>query len=185
MKEPENWKNRALRRADRKEKKDKFVQRTSYKETRTGGARIVLKDPLTLAKKLFLTIIQVFMPKRLPLQHPDNRPHYTFIYSCPSGCYTSMRNAVEPQNTESAAPYCPQRFSRKDPCEHPIKKKHADLSKTFHCKECKKTFRYEMALHLHEEHCGNKKPKPFKCSDSGKCFTRRATLEHHQQHFHL
>ena len=57
------------------------------------------------------------MPKRLPLQHPDNRPHYTFIYSCPSGCYTPMRNAVEPQNTESAAPYCPQRFSRKDPCD--------------------------------------------------------------------
>ena len=102
-----------------------------------------------------------------------------------SGCYTPMRNAVEPQNTESAAPYCPQRFSRKDPCECPIKKKHADLSKTFHCKECKKTFRYEMALHLHEEHCGNEKPKPFKCSDCGKCFTRRATLEHHQQHFHL
>ena len=96
-----------------------------------------------------------------------------------------MRNAVEPQNTESAAPYCPQRFSRKDPCECPIKKKHADLSKTFHCKECKKTFRYEMALHLHEEHCGNEKPKPFKCSDCGKCFIRTATLEHHQQHFHL
>ena len=81
----------------------------------------------------------------MPLQHPDNRPHYTFIYSCPSGCYTPMRNAVEPQNTESAAPYCPQRFSRKDPCERPIKKKHADLSKTFHCKECKKTFQYDEA----------------------------------------
>ena len=25
----------------------------------------------------------------------------------------------------------------------------------------------------------------FKCSDCGKCFTRRATLEHHQQHFPL
>ena len=40
--------------------KDNFVRRTSYKETRTGGARIVLKDtckdPLTLAKKLFLTL---------------------------------------------------------------------------------------------------------------------------------
>ena len=34
-------------------KKDKFVRRTSYKETRTGGARIVLKDPLTLAKNCF------------------------------------------------------------------------------------------------------------------------------------
>ena len=37
--------------------KDKFVRRTSYKETRTGGARIVLKgtckDPLTLAKNCF------------------------------------------------------------------------------------------------------------------------------------
>ena len=67
------------------------------------------------------------MPKQLPLKRPDNRPHYIFIYSCPSGCYTTMWNAVEPQNTESAAPYCPQRFSRKDPCERHIKKKHADL----------------------------------------------------------
>ena len=37
--------------------KDKFVRRTSYKETRTGGARIVLKDTckdsLTLAKNCF------------------------------------------------------------------------------------------------------------------------------------
>ena len=37
--------------------KDNFVRRTSYKETRTGGARIVLKDtckdPLTLAKNCF------------------------------------------------------------------------------------------------------------------------------------
>ena len=38
-------------------KKDTFVRRTSYKETRTGGARIVLKDtckdPLTLPKNCF------------------------------------------------------------------------------------------------------------------------------------
>jgi len=42
-----------------------------------------------------------------------------------------------------------------------------------------------MALHLPEEHCGQEKPKPFKCSDCGKCFTTKATLKHHQQHFHL
>lgn len=44
-----------------------------------------------------------------------------------------------------------------------------------------------MALHLHEEHCGKEKPKPFKCTfaDCGKCFSRKSTLEHHQQHYHL
>ena len=42
-----------------------------------------------------------------------------------------------------------------------------------------------MALHLHDEPYGKEKPKPFKCSDCRKCFARKATLEHHQQHFHL
>ena len=49
----------------------------------------------------------------------------------------------------------------------------------------KKTFQYEVALHLHDEPYGKEKPKPFKCSDCRKCFARKATLEHHQQHFHL
>ena len=36
--------------------------------------------------------IHLFMPKRLPLQRPVNRPHYIFIYLCPSGCYTTYAN---------------------------------------------------------------------------------------------
>ena len=59
------------------------------------------------------------------------------------------------------------------------------VTKGFCCQECKKLFQYEIALHLHEEHCGKEKLKPFKCSDCGKCFARKTTLEHHQQHFHL
>ena len=44
-----------------------------------------------------------------------------------------------------------------------------------------------MALHLHQEHCGKEKAKPFQCTfaDCGKCFSRKSTLEHHQQHAHL
>ena len=104
---------------------------------------------------------------------------------CPQVCYHRHVKHCGTTEHRVSCHYCPQRFSRKDLCQCHIKKKHADLSKTFHCKECKKTFRYEMALHLPEEHCGPEKPKPFKCSDCGKFFTRKATLEHHQQHFHL
>ena len=44
-----------------------------------------------------------------------------------------------------------------------------------------------MAFHLHQEHCGIEKAKPFKCTfaNCGKCFSRKSTLEHHQQHAHL
>ena len=42
-----------------------------------------------------------------------------------------------------------------------------------------------MAFHLHQEHCGKEKAKPFKCSfpNCGKSFARKFTLEqHHQEH---
>lgn len=44
-----------------------------------------------------------------------------------------------------------------------------------------------MVLHLHQEHCAKPKAKPFQCSFTGcgKCFSRKSTLEHHQQHAHL
>ena len=44
-----------------------------------------------------------------------------------------------------------------------------------------------MALHLRQEHCGKPKAKPFQCSFTGcgKCFSRKSTLEHHQQYAHL
>ena len=38
--------------------------------------------------------IYLFTPKRLPLQRPDNRLHYIFIYSRPSGCYTTAMTDV-------------------------------------------------------------------------------------------
>ena len=56
FKEPENWKNRPLRRANWKGTKINLYDELVI-ETRTGGARIVLKvtckDPLTLAKNCF------------------------------------------------------------------------------------------------------------------------------------
>ena len=59
--------------------------------------------------------------------------------------------------------------------------------KDYCCSNCQKTFAYEMALHLHEERCGKPKPKPFQCTfpNCRKCFSRKSTLEHHQQHAHL
>lgn len=44
-----------------------------------------------------------------------------------------------------------------------------------------------MAFHLHQEHCGIEKAKPFKCTfaNCGKSFSRKSTLVHHQQHAHL
>ena len=38
----------------------------------------------------YLILYSLFMPKWLPLQPPDNRPHYIFIYSTPSSCYTTL-----------------------------------------------------------------------------------------------
>ena len=82
---------------------------------------------------------------------------------------------------------CEKTFSRKDVMLRHFKKAHPEPTKRFSCKECKKPFAYEMTLHLHEETCGKPKPKPFQCSFAGcgKCFCRKSTLEHHQQHVHL
>ena len=44
FKEPENWKKQTVMTYKLEGNKDNFVRRTSYKETRTGSARIVLKD---------------------------------------------------------------------------------------------------------------------------------------------
>ena len=68
-----------------------------------------------------------------------------------------------------------------------MKKKHLKAAVSFCCRNCQKPFQYEMALHLHEEHCGKEKAKPFKCTfaDCGKWFSRKSTLNHHQQHTHL
>ena len=86
-------------------------------------------------------------------------------------------------------PYCPKMYSRKDDLKKHLKKKHAEVvsRKDYCCENCKKAFAYELALHLHEERCGKTKPKPFKCTfaDCGKCFARKSTLVHHQQHAHL
>ena len=86
-------------------------------------------------------------------------------------------------------PFCPKTFTRKDNLKNHIKKKHAEgvNSREYRCENCKKPFQYEMALHLHQEHCGKEKAKPFQCTfaDCGKCFSRKSTLEHHQQHAHL
>ena len=87
--------------------------------------------------------------------------------------------------TPSQLPHIAHRDSREKIHVSATSRRNMLTSKTFCCEECKKTFRYKMALHLYEEHCGKEKPKPFKCSDYGKCFTRTATLEHYQQHFHL
>ena len=80
-------------------------------------------------------------------------------------------------------------FARRDDMKRHIKKKHPEpvVTKGFCCGNCKKPFQYELALHLHEERCGKEKPKPFKCifAGCGKCFIRKSTLEHHQQHYHL
>ena len=95
--------------------------------------------------------------------------------------FIAMLNAVEPQNTVT--------FARRDDMKSHIKKKHPEpvVTKGFCCQECKKPFQYELALHLHEERCGKEKAKPFKYTFAGcgKCFSRKSTLEHHQQHFHL
>ena len=86
-------------------------------------------------------------------------------------------------------PYCPKMYSRKDDLKKHLTEKHSELVATqgFCCRNCKKPFQYEMALYLHEEHCGKEKAKPFQCTfaNCGKCFFRKATLEHHQQHAHL
>ena len=45
-----------------------------------------------------------------------------------------------------------------------------------------------MAYNLHQKHCGEERPKLFKCTlpCCGKCFARKATLQHHhQEHTHL
>ena len=34
-----------------------------------------------------------------------------------------------------------------------------------------------MAFKLHKKHCGKDNPKPFKCTNCEKCFTRKSTLE--------
>ena len=86
-------------------------------------------------------------------------------------------------------PYCPKTYSRKDDLKKHLTEKHSELVATqgFCCRNCKKPFQYEMALYLHEEHCGKEKAKPFQCTfaNCGKRFSRKATLEHHQQHAHL
>lgn len=79
--------------------------------------------------------------------------------------------------------HCNKTFSRKDLCQRHMKKAHP-VENSFCCSTCSKAFQYEMALHLHEERCGKDRPKPFKCVDCGKCFSRKATLQHHQQHVH-
>ena len=86
-------------------------------------------------------------------------------------------------------PHCPVTFARKDDMEKHLTKKHPApvVTQGFCCENCQKPFAYQMALHLHQEHCGKPKPKPFQCTftDCGKCFSRKSTLEHHQQHTHL
>lgn len=88
-----------------------------------------------------------------------------------------------------SCPYCPVTFARRDDLKRHLKKKHPELAESqgYCCGNCQKPFQYEMALHLHEEHRGKEKPKPFKCTfaDCGKCFSRKSILEHHQQHYHL
>lgn len=85
-------------------------------------------------------------------------------------------------------PFCLKTFSRKDLCQRHIKKQHPECPKPdcFQCKVSQRTFSYELALHLHEESCGNVKPKPFKCSHPGcgKRFTRKATMGYHMSHDH-
>ena len=67
-----------------------------------------------------------------------------------------------------------------------MQKKHPESAPTqgFCCEKCQKTFSYEMAFQLHQEHCGKEKAKPFKCTICEKCFTRKATLEDHQKKAH-
>ena len=61
-----------------------------------------------------------------------------------------------------------------------------DLTHSFTCDKCQKTFSYEMAFNLHRKSCGVEKPKQFKCSypNCGKCFTRKTTWEDHEKHAH-
>ena len=57
----------------------------------------------------------------------------------------------------------------------------SDLTHSFTCDKCQKTFSYEMAFNVHQKSCGVEKPKPFKCTICGKSFTRKSTLEDHQK----
>ena len=86
-------------------------------------------------------------------------------------------------------PYCPKTYSRNDDLKKHLTEKHPKpaVSKSFSCDNCHKVFSYEMAFHLHQEHCEKPKAKPFQCSFANcrKCFSRKSTLEHHQQHAHL
>ena len=85
--------------------------------------------------------------------------------------------------------HCEMTFTRSDALKRHLKKAHPKpvVTNGLCCQECKKSFQYELALHLHEERCGKEKAKPFKCTFAGcgKSFHRKSTLEHHQQHFHL
>ena len=110
--------------------------------------------------------------------------HATHYYRHLKGCGTTA-NRVQ-------CPHCPSTFSRKDSLQKHVRKQHPEINSPspsaavprFKCDICEKQFRYEMAYKQHRKCCGVDKPKPFKCSTCGKCFTRKATLKDHQQQVH-
>ena len=89
---------------------------------------------------------------------------------------------------EFQCPDCKKSLSRQVTLKRHSKKAHPQrkTTKGFFCKECQKPFTYAAALKLHEESCGNLKPKPHHCSfpGCGKSSACKTNYQHHKKYAH-